>query len=298
MSRGKRPERRWDGTPWEGSSEVGKLASDHPDLPYRAALIYIKGDWSEHAHSLGLASWSSTWAPCQFCTLAKFELHSLYHHMRDGMPWQLRTTHSYDEACGRCEVNVALRTPADRNAFLRVLRWKKASKQIAIGGRIVVTDAIIGGKQLLAGDRLEPSLELTDVHSLERSSLPVNVVLWRTHRDHKHRSMDSVSHRCPLFAQCIGTSPHGNLAVDELHCVYFGPIMRYVSTCMWRVVLANYWDFTGTIEQVIEQGTRQLSAELLSWQDNEHVPPNQRLSGITPKMLGARKGYNTQDARG
>jgi len=297
MSNGKRPPRTWDDKPWDPSSPVGTAAKERPDLSYRAALIYIKGDWSEHAHSLGLASWSSAWSPCQFCTLAKFELHSLYHDMRDGMQWQLRSNLMFEQACRKCEIRVTLLTQADRITLLRSLRWRKATKPVPIGGRIMVDDVNIGGVQVLAGDRLEPSTELPDTCALERSPVPINIILWRTHRDPQHRAIDCVSHRCPMFDPCIGTTPQDNLAVDELHCLYFGPIMRYISACMWRVVLANIWQFVGTIDQVVELATRQVSAELMSWMDDNNVPHNRRLSGITPKMLGKRMGYTTRDAR-
>jgi len=213
------------------------------------------------------------------------------------MQWQLRSNLMFEQACRKCEIRVTLLTQADRITLLRSLRWRKATKPVPIGGRIMVDDVNIGGVQVLAGDRLEPSTELPDTCALERSPVPINIILWRTHRDPQHRAIDCVSHRCPMFDPCIGTTPQDNLAVDELHCLYFGPIMRYISACMWRVVLANIWQFVGTIDQVVELATRQVSAELMSWMDDNNVPHNRRLSGITPKMLGKRMGYTTRDAR-
>ena len=230
MGKGVRPPQRWDGAEWTPSCPIGKSARDRPHLSYRAALIYIKGDWSEHAHSLGLSSWSSTWAPCQFCTLIKSDLHSMYNNMPDGMQWHLRDGPSYEAACNRCEVNVTLRTPDDVNSLLDAMRWRKpVKKPPTLGGRLIVANVMINNVQLLVGDRLEPSRDLPDTAKLENSRLPTAIAFWRTRRDWKGRSTDCVTHRCPLFARCIGTTVHDNLAVDELHCLYFGPIMRYVS---------------------------------------------------------------------
>ena len=294
MSSGRRPEKRWDGSAWSTNDDLGALALSRPCLSYRAALIYIKGDWSEHAHALGISPWSSLWSPCQFCTLVKSEIHSMYGDMLDpeGMQWQLRDGNSYEVACKKCEIHVRLITPLDRRTLLNAMRWRKTK---SIGGRLVVEDVNVNFVQLLVGDRLEPSKELLDTHNIERAALPINIVLWRTYRDWKSRSLDCVSHRCALFDQRLGTTPHDNLAVDELHTLYFGPIMRYVSASMWRVVLANTWGFVGTIDQIVELGTRQVSNELLVWQDDMRVPRDQRLSAITPKMLGKRKGHSVQD---
>jgi len=296
MSNGVRPPRRWDGGEWKPSCPIGKSARDCPRLSYRAALIYIKGDWSEHAHSLGLSSWSSTWAPCQFCSMTKMDLHTMYDDMPDGMQWHLRDGPSYDTSCSRCEVRVTLSTPHDMDSLLDSLRYRQPAKNPPrLGGRLIVADVKINDVQLLVGDRLEPSRDLPDPHNLEKSRLPIAIVFWRTRRDWKGRSTDCVTHRCPMFARCIGTTVHDNLAVDELHCLYFGPIMRYISAGMWRVVLANTWNFTGTVDQVVEQATRQISSELKVWEIDTHIPSNMRLGAITPKMLGKRKGFTTRD---
>eukprot|EP00959_Pyramimonas_sp_CCMP1952_P292883 6125430-Pyramimonas_sp.AAC.1 len=256
--------------------------------------IYIKGDWSEHAKSLGLAPWSSTYAPCQFCTLCKFELHSQYSTMRDDMQWQLRTPDDYYEACKKSEIHIPLKTPEDRRNLLNVLRWRKPSKSDPITGRVVVADARICNVEVLAGDRVEPSRALVDTAALDAAPLPLVVTLWRTKR-HGKKSLDCVSHRCPIFDKTLGTSPAGNLAVDELHCLYFGPIMRYVSCVLWRVALSNHWRFAGDTDQVVELAVRQLSGELMSWQDAHDVPFNNRLHSLTPKMLGKRHGFTIQD---
>eukprot|EP00959_Pyramimonas_sp_CCMP1952_P339872 7117912-Pyramimonas_sp.AAC.1 len=50
MMAGRRPTERHDGAPMD---------ADATPLSFRGCLIWIKGDWGEHAKSLGLTSWSS-----------------------------------------------------------------------------------------------------------------------------------------------------------------------------------------------------------------------------------------------
>ena len=176
--------------------------------------------------------------------------------------WELRTASDYDASCTRCEKHVTLATQKDRRTLLRALRWRKSSKQQPIAGRVVVEDVRVCGVELCIGDRVEPSEALVDVAKLDSAPLPLHITLWRTHKD-RLKSLDPVAHRCPIFDARIGTSPRANLAVDELHCLYFGPIMRYISAVLWRVALSNRWRFQGTLDQIVDLSVRQLSAELL-----------------------------------
>eukprot|EP00959_Pyramimonas_sp_CCMP1952_P000756 14772-Pyramimonas_sp.AAC.1 len=59
----------------------------------------------------------------------------------------------------------------------------------------------------------------------------------------------------------LGTSPTKSLAIDALHCVYYGPIMRWVGSALWRTVLHNPWKFRGGPEAIIELGSRRLEAD-------------------------------------
>ncbi|CAK0884934.1 unnamed protein product, partial [Prorocentrum cordatum] len=234
-----------------------------------------------------------------FCTLIKSDLHSMHDDMPDGMRWHLRDGPSYESACSRCEVRVTLHMPHDMDSLLDALRWRKQAKNPpSLGGRIIVADVNVDNVQLMVGDRLEPSRDLPDTVKLDTSRLPITITFWRTRRDHKGRSTDCVTHRRPMFDRCIGTNVRDNLAVDELHCLYCGPMMRYVSACMWRVVLPNTWNFNGTVDQIVTQAGRQISGELKVWQRDNNAPFGMRLGAITPNMLGKRKGWTTRGAIG
>ena len=80
IQRGTRPIRMHDGTDSDDITKAGQA------LGYSGVLIYIKGDWAEHAHSLSLQSWASVWQPCQFCELTKDSLN----HVADKMGFHFR----------------------------------------------------------------------------------------------------------------------------------------------------------------------------------------------------------------
>eukprot|EP00959_Pyramimonas_sp_CCMP1952_P293353 6135103-Pyramimonas_sp.AAC.1 len=71
MSRGTAPDTQHDGSAWPD----GRAARGATALGYKAMLLYIKGDWGEHCHTLGITSYLNKHSPCQFCCLAKSELY-------------------------------------------------------------------------------------------------------------------------------------------------------------------------------------------------------------------------------
>ncbi len=86
-------------------------------------LVWIKGDWAEHVHSLGLASWGAHWAPCQYCKMSKPEIAEKGHTMCSTCPaWSLRAATDYEMACKACEVNVSLKSDSDKKSLALSLR--------------------------------------------------------------------------------------------------------------------------------------------------------------------------------
>eukprot|EP00959_Pyramimonas_sp_CCMP1952_P080473 1681733-Pyramimonas_sp.AAC.1 len=104
-----------------------------------------------------------------------------------------------------------------------------------------------------------------------------------------NKVMDAMRHRCPLFSRALGTSPTASLAIDSLHCLYYGPIMRWVSAAIWRLILVNPFGFSGGLEEVLDLGCKRILADLLVWQDQHDVPHQIRLTTLNLKMLGKRK---------
>lgn len=77
LARGRRPDARHDGSPWPGG--VGQRGP--AELGFTACVVWIKGDWAEVAHTLGLPACVSKHCPCPFCVASKHELHSRYRAM-------------------------------------------------------------------------------------------------------------------------------------------------------------------------------------------------------------------------
>ncbi len=60
------PTSRHTGEPWLPSDSARADLVGQP-FPVRCACLYIKGDWAEYAHTLGLHSWTDGIRPCFVC---------------------------------------------------------------------------------------------------------------------------------------------------------------------------------------------------------------------------------------
>ena len=134
----------------------------------------------------------------------------------------------------------------------------------------------MGTVVLTPGTRLEPTASLPDVGLLETSPLPLCVTFWKPNKVDSHQVTDMMHHQCPLFAPMPAISPQASLAVDTLHTLFFGPVMRLVSAIAWRVLAMNPWEFRGAKAVVLEQGCRQLGAHVLQCFVDENIPNNLR----------------------
>ena len=60
LATGKRATCRHDGTPWEVSDRArAKLAAKKPDLPFRAALCEVRGDWKFYKECFNFPAWKT-----------------------------------------------------------------------------------------------------------------------------------------------------------------------------------------------------------------------------------------------
>eukprot|EP00959_Pyramimonas_sp_CCMP1952_P456266 9472863-Pyramimonas_sp.AAC.1 len=109
--------------------------------------------------------------------------------------------------------------------------------------------------------------------------------------------MDSVAHRCPLFKQEWGTSPATTMAIDSLHTVYYGPITRWASTGLWRLIKLNPWKYTGDKDTVYTKCCQRIEADMFTWFDQKQIAHDRRLGGLTIKMLGSDRGMMDDGAR-
>ena len=283
VATGLRPQRRHDGA-WAPDDAFGQLASVlGNEFGFKAILLWVKGDWSEVSHTLGLPAVTSHHNPCPFCTLRQPELHERYRLL--SLPPR---TQGYGEACRSREVEVTINSEEERAAMVRSLKFMKS--RLGHGRVLTTTVALGGGVVLQPGHRLEPSPTMPDCMLLDHAALPVTVVLWRPRLDFSRRSMDASHHRNPLFTAELQTEPSEVLTIDSLHTVYYGPIMRWSACTLWRVLLSNPWQLQGSLAVVLEAGVRRMNAHLQNFFVEHQTPHDKRLSELTLAMLGDRRG--------
>ena len=292
LATGKRPTRTHTGKPWPVGQEPAAL-----DLGFTACCVYVKGDWGEHSKTLGLAPPTQLHNPCQFCELSKGEIHSLDHLLGSpgGPPWPLRSASDYEAAVGMCEITVSLESPEDLKKLSRALKWLKpdgGKRTAGIRTRGLTRDLAIGGANLRAGDRLEPSEVVADIGDLRGIECPCELKFWRTRIGIDGHPMDSINHRNPIFARDLGIDPTTSLAIDSMHCVYLGLIQRWASAAIWRILLRNVTGVRGTQDHIINIGLQNLTASLRTWQQAEHVDHSNWINAITIKMIGKARGYS------
>jgi hypothetical protein len=184
-----------------------------------------------------------------------------------------------------CFICTIFEDTRDRLLVVLELPTSKKARGFALNA-----DVAIGDVQLRNGDRLEPSNDLQYVFSFGQRELPFVATCWRPSADASGAGLDPIIHRNPLFSQELGTSPQQCLVIDSLHTVYYGPMMRWTSAVIWRIVLLNRWGVTGGIEAVAEEGCTILKENLLEWYEDQKIPFDRRVNELTAKMIGERLG--------
>ena len=281
MAAGEHPPARHDGCQY-GEDELQRNALAGAPLAHRFAVIMIKGDWAEFAHTLGLTTWGSATCPCPFCHATKAQWFSMDGFSPMHFPHELMTHAQYDEACSSAEIKV------DIDAILHS-RIKAAlyydKRQDGARGRALKHDIVSAG--LCKGDRLEPSCELPDVNAFEDITLPCRVTFWR--RDRTTR----VHHRNPLFDDTIGITIT-TLMIDQLHTLNLGVMQQYCRELVWELILSDAWHVSAgrTEAEQIEISVSRLWSELIAWySERRREFPSENLTqnqDLTVAMLGTK----------
>ena len=102
------PDVDMNNNPWpEGSFRRGLTV-----LEFAMALVHIKGDWAEYAHTLGFASWASVLYPCLLCLCEKINWTEVRGVSLLRQPWPEIGPIEYESACSACEVKVTIASEA------------------------------------------------------------------------------------------------------------------------------------------------------------------------------------------
>ena len=96
---------RHDGLDWRSSDSSRQVQAGEP-LGFRCVPILIKGDWSEHWHTLGLPQWNDAVSPCCLCRAERNTFHNLANLSPARPPHPRKDGSDYERACKECEIVV------------------------------------------------------------------------------------------------------------------------------------------------------------------------------------------------
>ena len=156
-------------------------------------------------------------------------------------------------------------------------------------GRGLIQRVLVGGTQLIEGDRLEPSLFLRDVADFELMTPPFRVTFWRMFNE------DRCLHNSPLFlTPGLGIQTH---AADTLHCWLLGPVEQFIATALWFLIGSSVYtpkiDYLST-EDCNRIALLRVKQKLWDHYKLKRSDPQWKRKGseiwnLTIKMLGKKK---------
>jgi hypothetical protein len=276
LAEGVWPDMRHDGQPWR-LSDVSRQAKAGSAMVFKAACVFVKGDWAEYASTLGFPNWMDGLRPCFECPAHGADMYSPLGHTVNALRWVCNDDTDYEAACVRCEVQVMLSADT-KNIVLNHLRWDK--RKDGSHGRALAQD--IPQLGLLANDRLEPCDACPDVGAFEELAPPCRVLFWRLNRE------SLAKHRNPLFCDAVGISPKRNLTIDLLHAFYLGVMNVWCRAAVWCLLLSSTYGNIGSADELLQNGVLALRHQLMQWYRTLAPTGTTRVSDLTPKMLGTR----------
>ena len=276
---------RHDGDAWT-ALDVARMRKAGTELICRACVLFFKTDWTELATSFGLPAHNDGLRPCVSCNADPDNMTNTSGMSHAGLPWRENRDEDYYDACDRCEFVVNL-SAGEHAAITSLLAYDK--RDSGARGRTLLQDIVVGGTQLLRGDRLEPCQAVPDIGRPfnDVSHFPLlNVHFWRPALEYITR------HRNPIFNRRIGLTPKRTLSVDTLHSLYLGVMHALVRYVIWYLLLAHLWSRTGTAEERLRLDLLSMAADLLCFYkayDREHKgrrPKLTRISKMSKKIVG------------
>ena len=257
-------------------------------MKYRWLLIRIKADWAEWVSTLGLPSWASVSYPCGHCFTDLASMTQAYDEralLRDGgMAFALLTKADLIQARDICLLTVTV-DAREHRVIRGALAYDKRKVSQAGKGRCLTRDLMVGGIQLVRGDRLEPSTSCFDTgEGFDLWSVfPATFTFWR-------RSLESaLKHHNPLM-DIEGTGPEHNM-IDILHALYGtnGPVQRFCAHSLWCLIDGPYLNSSGIHAETRRiNGLQELEANLIAFYSDErkagHDPTE--MKSLTLTMIG------------
>jgi len=278
LHKGQYPSARHDKAAWRRSDvENGRPSMADSKMGFKAVCLFLKGDWAEFAHTLGLPAWNSVIAPCPCCFAEPSQLYDASGLSPLGWSILAKMLQSYLDACARCEITqtFSLAEVAQLEELLFFDKGKKGSR-----GRALKQS--MPGKGLERGDRLVPTDSCPDIASIPAVD-GVELTFWRPSRE------TSARNRCPLFDAETGLSPW-SLGLDWLHCFSLGVFQVWLCSLIADLLAANAWRCNaGSALADFEMGIARLREELFSWYASEGRAGRMhtQVQKLVPTMLGS-----------
>lgn len=126
-------------------------------LPFKAALVQIKGVWMEFTSTLGFANWRTTAAPCVLCRCTTQTFFEFRGFAPGANPWALTSKQTYEDACMACETVTTV--TAEQHARMK-FEMTYDRRREGVRGRALRRP--FPELRLDRNDRLEPSENLAD----------------------------------------------------------------------------------------------------------------------------------------
>ena len=287
LAAGTWPSSRHDGSAWKASD--GRRA-DRAGKPMvaKCACLFLKGDWAEYAHSIGLPTWQDGIRPCFKCNACGPDMFVAAGNSLRGLRWTETARGAHDTACRSCEVSVFLADLPGKQNLLSKLMYNKSDT--GPRGRALI-EGVDAYPNLRPRDRLEPSRHLHDIGTLEGHPLPSTVICWRRSEETLWR------HRNPLFG--YGCSSEDNavpdpvdfLTVDPLHALYLGVLKIWARNAMWCLFESGAYGCPASNQENLLKVVLVFRAVLFSWYSQRarefKLEGLTRVSDFTPKMAGS-----------
>ena len=278
LAQGVHPQARHDSSAWR-SEDAGRAQVSGKSFGMRCAVLFLKGDWAEIAHTYCFRSWNHGQHPCPWCKARLDQLFDYADFNALGMPFGEQTQTDYNSDCAACEKHLVL----THRQLIRVrsaLRYDPRPGSHTAKGRALVEDLPELG--LCKGDRIEPSITCQNIAAIDDATgYGFAYTFWRV------ANTTCTHHRNPIFEVGIGISL-SSLMVDWLHCCSLGVFQHFgaylsnalLSANAWAVPSGMRWQAIGVVRE-----------ELTAWYASESRAKRQhtRAQGLSAHSFGTEK---------
>ena len=235
---GREPTSRHDGSQWR-ESDAGRERRAGEALPWRVAILFIKGDLMEQSSTLGFPSTADGSNPCARCWSVSADWANVAGLSAVTFPCNMKSWEDYQHACARCEIHVEV-----TDAIFPRLRAALDFDKRPTGARGYCLSVNLPELRLLKGDRLELDSSMDRLSCFHTRPRPFTATFWR-------RSEETMCRRRnPLFMAHTGVQPHRCMTPEPLHVLSLGVYQWWISLVWYKLMDADVFSFAATTAEV------------------------------------------------